>query len=183
MRAQHRSPSGFTLLELMIVVVIIGVLATVAVQSYKRFNNRARVQEAIALLGDIKIKQESYYQTYHRYVSASEGANDWWPKEIDWSAMTTTWGMDCTQPGDAASHPGWCALGGGYRSNEQARFQLQVVARDPANPQVPPPQYVKDPSRDWWYVRARSDFTADGKFSDIWLSSEMREPAMDNELE
>jgi prepilin-type N-terminal cleavage/methylation domain-containing protein len=174
---------GFTLIELMIVVVIIGILATVAVQSYKRFTYRARVQEAIALLGDIKIKQETYYQTYHRYVSSGVSDSDWWPKDIDWTHLNTVWGIDCTKPGDVASHPGWCALGAGYRPTEEANFQLVVVARDPANPAVPPLQYIKNPTQDWWYARARADFDVDGEFSDISLSSEMREPFLDNELE
>ena len=65
-RPQRRSAAGFSLLELMVVVVIVGILATVAGQSYKRFTRRARVQEAISLLGDIRIKQENYYHTYHR---------------------------------------------------------------------------------------------------------------------
>lgn len=181
--AGPRIGRGFTLIELMIVVVIIGVLATIAMGSYKRFTRRARVQEAIALLGDVKIKQETYYQTYHRYVATGAGDNDWWPKDMDWVQLNTTWGINCNLPGDVAAHPGWCALGAGYRMDELANFQLLVVARDPANPAVPPVQYIRVPAQDWWYARARADFDVDNVFSDIYLSSEMREPFLDNELE
>lgn len=178
-----RLPRGFTLIELMVVVVIIGILATVAVASYKRFTRRARVQEAVAQLGDIRIKQESYFQTYHRYVSTGVNAADFWPKDIDWVKGGTKWGIDCAKPGDVVAHPGWCALGAGYKSSEDVRFGLLVIGRDPAAPGVPPVKYVKSPDQDWWYARARADFDNDGEFSDIYLSSEMREPVLENELE
>lgn len=182
-RKHGRQDRGFTLIELMVVVVIVGILATVAVGSYKRFTRRARVQEAIAMLGDIRIKQETYFQTYHRYVSTSTGANDFWPHVTSWVEMDTPWGIDCTQTGDVTAHPGWCALGAGYRAIEIVNFEFQVMARDPAAPVVPPVKYITNPNQDWWYARARADFDVDGIYSDIYLSSEMKEPFLDNELE
>ncbi len=175
--------AGFTLIELMVVVVIIGVLATVAIGSYKRFTRRARVQEAIAMLGDIRIKQETYYQTYHRYVSTSTSNTEFWPHIADWVLMDTAWGIDCTQPADVTAHPGWCALGAGYRATEQVNFEFQVLARDPAAPVIPPVQYIQNPNQDWWYARARADFDVNGIYSDIYLSSELKEPVLLNELE
>jgi prepilin-type N-terminal cleavage/methylation domain-containing protein len=175
--------SGFTLIELMIVVVIIAILATVAVASYKRFYRRARVQEAIAFLGDVRIKQESYFQTYHRYVSSGASPTDWWPKSMNYVEGGNLWGIDCTKEGDAKAHPGWCSLGAGFASTEEIWFQVVVVGRDPGAPTVPPDTYVKNPNQDWWYARARADFDVDGEYSDIFLSSEMKEPFLDNELE
>jgi len=51
---------GFTLIELMIVVAIIGILAAVAVPAYQDYVRKAREGEAINLLGDIRTAQMSY---------------------------------------------------------------------------------------------------------------------------
>ena len=183
MPAARTNRAGFTLIELMIVVVIVGILATVAIASYKRFSRRARVQEAIAFLGDVRIKQESYYQTYHRYVSSGNNSSDWWPKNLNWKNLNNAWGIDCTKAGDRLAHPGWCSLGAGFSSAQTVDFQFVVVGRNPASPVTPATKYIKNAKRDWWYARARADFDGDGQYSDIYLSSEMRVPLMENELE
>jgi type IV pilus assembly protein PilE len=58
---------GFTLIELMIVVVVVAILATIALPSYNDYIRRAQVQEAFAKLANFRVKLEQYYQDNRNY--------------------------------------------------------------------------------------------------------------------
>ncbi len=59
--------AGFTLIELMIVVAIIGILAAIAIPSYQNYVRRGAVQEAFGALSDYRVKMEQYYQDFRGY--------------------------------------------------------------------------------------------------------------------
>lgn len=62
---------GFTLVELMVVVIVVGVLAAVAIPMYTLASDRAKASEAVAALGSIRTAMRSYYAEHGTYVHAS----------------------------------------------------------------------------------------------------------------
>ena len=68
---------GFTLVELMIVVVILGILAAIAIIAFRKYVQKSKTSEAYTILGDIRAKQEAYRAEFSQYCpvnpSLSEG--------------------------------------------------------------------------------------------------------------
>src|SRR5262245_28242590 len=62
-----RQKSGFTLIELMIVVAIIGILAAIAIPNFIKFQARSKQGEAKSNLKSLFTSQKSYYQEYDAY--------------------------------------------------------------------------------------------------------------------
>lgn len=68
----NKSQNGFTLIELMIVVAIIGILSAIAIPAYQNYTIRAQVTEGMNLAAGWKAAIAEYY--------ASNGA---WPSQTD----------------------------------------------------------------------------------------------------
>jgi prepilin-type N-terminal cleavage/methylation domain-containing protein len=75
--ARRPHTAGFTLIELMIVVAIIAVLATIAGTAYRRYMDSGRTAEAMSMLGEIRAKEEAYraeFSVYAGWSATSEAA-------------------------------------------------------------------------------------------------------------
>ena len=70
MKKFHNRKGGFTLIELMIVVAIIGILAAIAIPNFLRFQLKAKTSEGKTNLAAIRTSEESYYSEFGLYVSA-----------------------------------------------------------------------------------------------------------------
>ena len=79
---------GFTLIELMIVVAVIGILAGIALPNYQDYVRRSKLSEGTSALADLRIKMEQFYQDNHSYVNGPcVSAPD-----------TANFGIDCGAP-------------------------------------------------------------------------------------
>ncbi|ALP51802.1 hypothetical protein Tel_00855 [Candidatus Tenderia electrophaga] len=67
---RHRQATGFTLIELMIVVAIIGILAAIAYPAYQDQVRKGKRAEGQAALLDMMAKQERFYTDNNSYTTA-----------------------------------------------------------------------------------------------------------------
>ena len=65
----NKGQQGFTLIELMIVVAIIGILAAVAIPAYQDYTIRAQVSEGMSLASGAKTAMAEFYNATGRFPS------------------------------------------------------------------------------------------------------------------
>jgi prepilin-type N-terminal cleavage/methylation domain-containing protein len=66
-----RARAGFTLIELMIAVAIVGALAALAIPGYLRFQLRSKAAEARINLASIATAENAYFGEFNRFVPAA----------------------------------------------------------------------------------------------------------------
>ena len=69
-KSYQKGDRGFTLIELMMVVIILGVLAVIAYPVYTGYLEVARTTEGVARLGSIMTASKTYYQRFSNWPSA-----------------------------------------------------------------------------------------------------------------
>ena len=174
---QHQR--GFTLVELMVVVVIVGVLSVLAVTGYRKYTVSARNAEATQFLGAVRAAQEVYFQGFGQYCGDGNVAT--WPADPLPFDEKKLWG----EPPGA-----WGALG--VRSPGRVWFKYSMAAGAagdavPGAMQVPTPggaaNPIQDNSKPWYVVNGRADHTRDGVLSLFEVTSEKPDVFSANEKE
>ena len=120
-----RKSAGFTLIELMIVVAIIGILAAIAVPNFLTMQLRAKRSEVPLNLAGIQTAEQAYFHEYGEYKAAAvlpraDGALDTqktlWPAsaagfdDIGWSPDSSVYG-NYLVAGVSAAPPAFVATG------------------------------------------------------------------------
>ncbi len=99
-----RAAGGFTLIELMIVVAIIGILAAVAYPSYRDYMVRSHRAEAQAFLADVAARQETFFSNCNTYTA------------------------NVTQPNNCCTPAANCGLGFGSATSQSGFYTANIAA-------------------------------------------------------
>src|SRR5688572_5769331 len=141
---------GFTLIELMMVVAIIGILSAIAIPAFQSYIKRSKVAEAVTFLGDVKQRQESYRAEFGQYCGDASDYN-YHPAAVPVGADKVEWS-------DGAVPDAWTQLGA--NPDGQVFFQYGFIAGAPGTAPTGPDL---GPANEFWFSsQARADFDDDG---------------------
>jgi type IV pilus assembly protein PilA len=91
----------------MIVVVIVGVLAALAVVGYRKLVQSSHISEAQNMVQEIRVGQESYHSETQQYASVSASLTSFYPLAAPDRGHVTAWGGLC---GNCATNIDWSVL-------------------------------------------------------------------------
>lgn len=149
---RHRARSGFTIIELLIGVVIVGILATLAIPTFKGYVYQGRVSEAVSFLNEIKTRQEAYRSRHGRYAAVS-GDGEWAAANFNPATAPSS------DPVGWPTTNEWEELG--VRPPYAVRFRYATVA---GPPWTNPPATSNIPNDDFWFAaQALGDLDGDGE--------------------
>ncbi len=179
-----RNRQGFTLVEVMVVVVIIGVLGTLAAYGVRKYIGSARASEAAAVLNSIRGAEEVYHQDTFQYLDVSQGTFDNLHPSVPPGAFKRNWAGDGDHP--PTTH-NFRQLG--VEVAGPVSFSYGVVAgrAGDAFPVMPTQKtaaqfnFPAAAAGDFYVALAKADFNGDGKFSYVVTHSLTQELYSEND--
>jgi prepilin-type N-terminal cleavage/methylation domain-containing protein len=184
----RRSARGFTLVELMVVVAIVGVLATVGVYAVRKYVLAAKTSEATEIINSIRAAQEQYKDERFRYLNVSsvdKTSGSFFPfsskadlsdnKKVAWATGTSgipaLWAELGIRPSTAVQFGYACSAGQGAGVPSQATLGTSVNLNYP------------DSASDWYVARAMADRTGSQTYTIVVGSSFTDAIHIDNEAD
>ncbi len=160
--------AGFSLVELMTVVVIVGILSVIAIPTFMGYVYKSRTAEATGFLGVIKLREESFRSEFGQYCATARAdavacttvvmPADGFGTAVNFVPSSSTVGKN---PQVFTPTSQWLELGA--RPGGDVRFAYAVAAGDPAN--LPPNLGWNSTNADFWFVaRAVGDLDGDTQY-------------------
>ena len=169
----RRRQGGFTLMELMIVVAIVGILATLAVFMFTRHVAKAKSSEVPAMFAELKLRQQQFHLENEAYLSTGASDTDFFP--------TATPPGSSAQSFDITTDAEWQQL----RINpDKTQLYCVYVARAGAGDDATNVGSTASaapfnlsgslavPAINWFYLLASCDFDGDGDTSTYFTLSD-----------
>ncbi len=158
----------------MAVVVIIGILATIAVVGYRRYIASAKTGEAIHMLGSIKSAQEAFRAETFRYMNVSGELSNLYPQGSITQIGKTKWAWEEATPssigenfqtlGVSSPNPvmyGYSCVAGGASGGMPQLYQAAEAT----------PDWPETPGGPWYVAEAIGDLDGDGVYGVYATSS------------
>jgi prepilin-type N-terminal cleavage/methylation domain-containing protein len=167
-RRRRTRRDGFSLMELMTVVAIVGVLSAIAIPTFSDYIYKSRTAEATEFLGVIRLREESYRSEFGRYCPTLSASANLVTSLADKTNLQPDPNTTKRDAKPFVSTAEWLQLGA--RPTGPVRFGYGVAAGSPAD--APSSLGWNAANADFWYVaRATGDLDGDGEYVNFEIYS------------